>query len=63
VLDLGLVRDIGDNGGRIARWCGDATGQDAGAESNVRVLADPKVRELYLGGGPEADVAEEETPS
>ena len=29
----------------------------------MRVLADPKVRELYLGGGPEADVAEEETPS
>ena len=29
----------------------------------MRVLADPKVRELYLGGGPEADVAEEGTPS
>lgn len=25
------------------------------------VLADPKVKELYLGGGPEADLAEEET--
>jgi branched-chain amino acid transport system ATP-binding protein len=28
--------------------------------SPAAVLADPKVKELYLGGGPETDLADEE---